>query len=84
MPEAISTPNFVALPVTNQKLGKGSILAPNQNRTIAQQLGTPEFDNPALKWVPGLMWIPGLGWNPGSKFFKDLKSDYQKVKKLCY
>ena len=34
MPEAPSTPNLVALPITSQELGKGSFLPPNQNSTI--------------------------------------------------
>ena len=28
MPEAFSTPNFVALPITSQKLGRGGLFAP--------------------------------------------------------
>ena len=36
MPEAFSTPNLVALPITNQELGRGggAFLPPNQNSTI--------------------------------------------------
>ena len=35
MPEAFSTPNLVALPISSQELGRGwAFLPPNQNRTI--------------------------------------------------
>ena len=36
MPEAFSTPNLVALPITSQELGRGggAFLPPNQNSTI--------------------------------------------------
>ena len=33
MPEAISTPNLVALPITSHGLGGGGGFPPNQNRT---------------------------------------------------
>ena len=37
MPEAFSTPNLVALPITSQELGRGAFLPPpNQNSTIKQ------------------------------------------------
>ena len=36
MPEAFSTPNLVALPITSKELGRGGFFAPppNQNSTI--------------------------------------------------
>ena len=35
MPEAFSTPNLVALPITSQELGRGGFFAPpNQNSNI--------------------------------------------------
>ena len=35
MPEAFSTPNLVALPITSQELGRGGFFVPpNQNSTI--------------------------------------------------
>ena len=35
MPEAFSTPNLVALPITKEELGRGGFFAPpNQNSTI--------------------------------------------------
>ena len=40
MPDAISTPTLVALPIASQELGRGAFLPPNQHRTyqIAQPL----------------------------------------------